>query len=96
MAREPGAQRTASDSQRMASESQRMASDFAVRNGGVVLSGEHAGEGPAVVLLHGLTATRRYVVMGSRLLERSGYRTIAYDARGHGRSTPAPERTRYG
>ena len=23
------------------------------------------GEGPAVVLLHGLTATRRYVVMGS-------------------------------
>jgi pimeloyl-ACP methyl ester carboxylesterase len=42
-----------------------------------------------IVLLHGLTATRRYVVMGSRLLERSGYRVIAYDARGHGRSTPA-------
>src|ERR1700733_3284827 len=44
--------------------------------------------GPPIVLLHGLTATRRYVVMGSRLLERSGYRVIAYDARGHGRSTP--------
>jgi pimeloyl-ACP methyl ester carboxylesterase len=44
------------------------------------------------VLLHGLTATRRYVVMGSRALERSGHRVIAYDARGHGRSAPAPQR----
>jgi pimeloyl-ACP methyl ester carboxylesterase len=44
---------------------------------------------PPIVLLHGLTATRRYVVMGSRLLERSGHRVIAYDARGHGRSSPA-------
>jgi pimeloyl-ACP methyl ester carboxylesterase len=43
------------------------------------------------VLLHGLTATRRYVVMGSRTLERAGHRVIAYDARGHGRSTPAPD-----
>jgi pimeloyl-ACP methyl ester carboxylesterase len=42
------------------------------------------------VLLHGLTATRRYVVMGSRSLERSGHRVVAYDARGHGRSSPAP------
>ena len=42
-----------------------------------------------MVLLHGLTATRRYVVMGSRSLERSGHRVIAYDARGHGRSSPA-------
>jgi pimeloyl-ACP methyl ester carboxylesterase len=73
-----------------------MASDFEVASGGVVLSGEHAGEGPPVVLLHGLSATRRYVVMGSRLLERSGYRTIAYDARGHGRSTPAPNPGAYG
>jgi pimeloyl-ACP methyl ester carboxylesterase len=48
-----------------------------------------AGEGTAVVLLHGLTATHRYVVMGSRALERSGHRVIAYDARGHGRSEPA-------
>jgi pimeloyl-ACP methyl ester carboxylesterase len=47
------------------------------------------GGADPVVLLHGLTATRRYVVMGSRSLERSGYRVIAYDARGHGRSTPA-------
>jgi len=50
-----------------------------------------AGEGAPVVLLHGLTATRRYVVMGSRALERSGHRVVAYDARGHGRSTPAPD-----
>jgi pimeloyl-ACP methyl ester carboxylesterase len=42
------------------------------------------------VLLHGLTATRRYVTMGSKALERSGHRTVAYDARGHGHSTPAP------
>ncbi len=55
---------------------------------GVMLSGEQAGSGQAVVLLHGLTATRRYVVHGSRALERSGHRVIAYDARGHGRSTP--------
>jgi pimeloyl-ACP methyl ester carboxylesterase len=50
---------------------------------------EEAGEGVAVVLLHGLTATRRYVVMGSKALERSGHRVIAYDARGHGQSDPA-------
>src|ERR671912_222937 len=65
--------------------------DLSVERGGVTLAGEEAGEGPAVVLLHGLTATRRYVVMGSRALERGGHRVIAYDARGHGASSPAPE-----
>jgi pimeloyl-ACP methyl ester carboxylesterase len=60
------------------------------------LSGESAGEGPPVVLLHGLTATRRYVVMGSKMLERGGHRVIAYDARGHGRSGPAPSPDAYG
>jgi pimeloyl-ACP methyl ester carboxylesterase len=54
-----------------------------------------AGEGIPVVLLHGLTATHRYVVMGSRALERSGHRVIAYDARGHGRSAPAPDASAY-
>ena len=49
-----------------------------------------------MVLLHGLTATRRYVVMGSKNLERGGHRVIAYDARGHGRSTPAPAPDAYG
>lgn len=62
---------------------------------GVRLAGEQAGEGSPVVLLHGLTATRRYVVMGSRLLERSGFRVIAYDARGHGRSGPALDADAY-
>ena len=57
---------------------------------------EDAGEGIPVVLLHGLTATHRYVVMGSKALERSGHRVLAYDARGHGRSDPAPERVAYG
>jgi pimeloyl-ACP methyl ester carboxylesterase len=71
-------------------------SDFTVASDGVTLSGEQAGEGPPVVLLHGLTATRRYVVMGSRLLERAGCRTVAYDARGHGRSSPALEPRAYG
>jgi pimeloyl-ACP methyl ester carboxylesterase len=63
---------------------------------GVVLSGVQAGEGSPIVLLHGLTATRRYVVMGSRVLERSAHRVIAYDARGHGRSTPAASPADYG
>src|SRR5881296_3013664 len=49
-----------------------------------------------IVLLHGLTATRRYVVMGSRSLERGGHRVVAYDARGHGRSGPAPDPAAYG
>lgn len=64
--------------------------------GAVTLSGEESGDGPAVVLLHGLTATRRYVVMGSRALQRSGHRVISYDARGHGRSTPADGPRGYG
>ncbi len=63
---------------------------------GVRLSASDEGSGPAIVLLHGLTATRRYVVMGSRLLERSAYRVLAYDARGHGRSSPAPSPSAYG
>ena len=45
-----------------------------------------------IVLLHGLTATRRYVVMGSTALQRGGMRVLAYDARGHGHSSPAPDR----
>lgn len=54
------------------------------------LHGERAGEGAQIVLCHGITASRRYVVHGSRALERSGHRVIAYDARGHGESDPAP------
>src|SRR3954471_20542863 len=56
----------------------------------LILRGELAGQGPPVVLLHGLSATRRNVVQGSRALLRRGYALIAYDARGHGASSPAP------
>jgi pimeloyl-ACP methyl ester carboxylesterase len=70
--------------------------EISVDAGGVTLAGEEAGEGTAVVLLHGLTATRRYVVMGSKVLERGGHRVVAYDARGHGASSPAPEPDAYG
>jgi len=55
-----------------------------------VLRGEAVGEGSAVILCHGLTATRRYVVHGSRALERAGHLVVSYDARGHGESDPAP------
>jgi pimeloyl-ACP methyl ester carboxylesterase len=51
---------------------------------GITLRGEDAGAGPALVLLHGLSATRRNVLQGSNYLLRSGYRLIGYDARGHG------------
>lgn len=66
-----------------------------IERAGVRLAAEEVGEGRPVVLLHGLTATRRYLVMGSTALPRSGHRVISYDARGHGRSSPAPSRTAY-
>jgi pimeloyl-ACP methyl ester carboxylesterase len=62
---------------------------FQVERDGVVLRGEQAGDGPPIVLLHGLSATRRNVVQGSRHLMKRGYRLVAYDARGHGASSPA-------
>lgn len=58
--------------------------------------GEAAGEGRAIVLCHGITATRKSVIHGSRRLERAGYRVIGYDARGHGESDPAPPGGGYG
>ncbi len=72
-----------------------MAGEFLVESGGVTLSGDEAGDGAPVLLLHGLTASRRYVVMGSKALERSGHRVIKYDARAHGHSTPAPSPDAY-
>ena len=61
-----------------------------------VLRGEVEGEGPPVVLCHGITATGRYVLHGSRALARAGYRVVTYDARGHGESEPAPPGTEEG
>jgi pimeloyl-ACP methyl ester carboxylesterase len=68
---------------------------FTVSRDGQALAGEALGEGPAVVLLHGITASRRYVVHGSKLLPRKGFETLTYDARGHGDSSPAPEGSGY-
>jgi 3-oxoadipate enol-lactonase len=62
---------------------------------GVRLTGERAGSGVPLILLHGLTATRRYVLMGSRYLARAGAELVAYDARGHGASSPAPSAEAY-
>ena len=62
---------------------------------GLRLVGESAGDGPPIVLLHGLTATRRNVVQGSRHLSSRGFRLIGYDARGHGESGAAPDRSAY-
>jgi 3-oxoadipate enol-lactonase len=64
---------------------------FHVQSGGVTIAGETIGDGPDVILMHGLTATRRYTVMGSKSLPRAGYRLTTFDARGHGESSPAPE-----
>jgi len=58
---------------------------------GQALRGEADGEGRGLVLCHGLSATRRYVVHGSRYLPRHGFRLITYDARGHGESDPGPD-----
>jgi 3-oxoadipate enol-lactonase len=68
---------------------------FELEANGVRLSGEELGDGPPIVLLHGLTATRWYVVLGSKLLARRGFRVVSYDARGHGESSPAPDPAAY-
>lgn len=80
----------------------RLADDAVVRRlqaAGVELAVESAGDpdstAPPLVLAHGLSATRRYVVHGSKLLPRSGYHVVSYDARGHGESNPAPDRMAY-
>jgi 3-oxoadipate enol-lactonase len=64
--------------------------EFTVQGPAGELAGESLGHGPPVVLLHGVSATRRYVLHGSKALARGGFRQVTYDARGHGRSDPAP------
>jgi pimeloyl-ACP methyl ester carboxylesterase len=61
-----------------------------------LLRGEAEGEGSPIVLCHGITATRRYVLHGSRALARAGHRVVVYDARGHGESEAAPVGEGYG
>ncbi|HEY1597437.1 MAG TPA: alpha/beta hydrolase [Thermoleophilaceae bacterium] len=71
------------------------AQQFELNGASATLRGEQAGDGDPLVLLHGLTATRRYVVMGSRYLPTHGRRIVPYDARGHGESDPASEPRAY-
>lgn len=65
--------------------------EFEVGPPGSGLRGESAGEGPDLILCHGLSATRRYVVHGSKVLARRGFRLHTYDARGHGESDAFPD-----
>jgi pimeloyl-ACP methyl ester carboxylesterase len=60
-----------------------------------VLRGEASGAGPVVIQAHGITAARKYVTHGSKLLQRRGFTAVPYDARGHGESDPAPEGDAY-
>jgi len=71
-------------------------SEFSDVRDGITLHGDDDGDGPPILLLHGLSATRRYVLHGSTALIRDGYRLITYDARGHGESDPAPAPNAYG
>ena len=59
--------------------------------GGVSLRAAREGEGPPVVLAHGITAHRDLVIHGSRALSRAGHEVVRYDARAHGESDPAPD-----
>lgn len=69
--------------------------DLVVSRDGLALRGEIRGDGPTVLTLHGLTATRRYVFHGSHTVANAGYRVVGYDARGHGESDPSPDPLAY-
>jgi len=55
---------------------------------------DSGGEGPPVVLLHGLACGERMWFHQIRALRRR-FRVIAYDLRGHGRTTAPPAATDY-
>lgn len=62
-------------------------------HGGVTLAGDSWGEpgAPLVVLLHGGGQTRHAWKGAGRRLAAAGFRTVAYDARGHGDSGWDPD-----
>ena len=49
------------------------------------------GDGPAVVLLHGLAGYRDEWRMTTEWLHAAGHRVVAYDGRGHGESSRRPD-----
>ena len=62
---------------------------YKYESGGLHLAYDDDGEGYPIILLHGFAADRRsnWRLTGwTRTLQRAGYRVIAPDARGHGRS----------
>ena len=70
-------------------------SDFEAAAGdGVTLRGTRDGDGPPILLAHGLTAHRELVVHGSNALQRRGHEVIRYDARAHGESDAGPRGSR--
>ena len=54
------------------------------------LAVDHGGSGPVVVLLHGLGGCKELWAETGLALRAAGYRTIAYDHRGHGESQDVP------
>ena len=70
--------------------------DFEVGNDGLLIRGSSEGQGAPVILCHGLSATRDYVVHGSRAIQRSGRALHLWDARGHGLSDAPDDEGGYG
>ena len=70
--------------------------DFEVGNDGLLIRGTSEGKGAPVILCHGLSATRDYVVHGSRAIQRSGRALHLWDARGHGLSDAPGDEGGYG
>ncbi len=52
---------------------------------------EEQGQGPPIILLHSATGSTRDWRRAAPLLAAGGYRVLAYDRRGFGRSDPLPE-----
>ena len=70
--------------------------EFEASSSGTVIRGSSEGSGPDLVLCHGLSATRNYVVHGSRAIPRAGFALHLWDARGHGQSDPSEGPGNYG
>jgi 2-succinyl-6-hydroxy-2,4-cyclohexadiene-1-carboxylate synthase len=62
---------------------------------GASLHVEGAGSGPPVLLLHGFTGSARTLDGVAEGLRAAGFRTIAVDALGHGRSDAPPDAAAY-